>query len=131
MASLLMNGCQITEYQFSKCATGIQVTEHSRHALVNKSSCNEMDGRGSSPCISINCSLRRYVQNDSGAPSLLSNCIKCRRLKREFENSLSEAKERNALNLPPCPLYVFQCSSSGVLGTAPYQPSRWLTKTSK
>ena len=73
MASLLINGCQITEYQFSKCVTGIQETGHSRHALVNKPSCNEIDGRGSSPCTRINSSLRHYVQNDSGAPSLLTN----------------------------------------------------------
>lgn len=59
--------CQITEYQFSKCVTGIQETGHSRHALVNKSSCYEMDGRRSSPCIGINSSLHRYTQNDSGA----------------------------------------------------------------
>jgi len=87
MASLLINGCQITEYQFSKCVTGIQETGHSRHALVNKSSCNEMDGGGSSPCTSINSSLRHYVQNDTGAPSLLTNGTKARRPEYEIENS--------------------------------------------
>lgn len=87
MASLLINCCQITEYQFSKCVTGTQETGHSRHVLVNKSSCNEMDGRGSSPRTSINSSLRHYAQNDSGAPSLLTNGSRARRPEREIENS--------------------------------------------
>jgi len=87
MASLSMNGCQITEYQFSKCATGLQETGHSGHAIVNKSSRNEMDGGGSSPCTSINSSLRHYVQNDSGVPSLLTNGTRVRRPKCEIEHS--------------------------------------------
>jgi len=104
MASLLINGCQITEYQFSKCATGIQETGHSRHALVNKSSCNEMDGRVSSPCTMINSSFRHYVQSDSGAPSFLTNGTRARRPECEIENSWSEASDRKALKFISMPL---------------------------
>ena len=105
MASLLINAAKLQNINFRKCVTGIQETGHSRHALVNKSSCYEMDSRRSSPCTSIKFfSSSLHPERLWGSPSLRTNGTRARRPKREIEQSWSDAKDRNALRFTSTPL---------------------------